>query len=69
VAKSRFLLVATPLSGFRAPCIRAFLISLQKMTFSTGSDDTGRILLQKEIAVHKKGKKLHVTFFRVKGGR
>jgi hypothetical protein len=24
-------------SGFRVPCIRAFLISLQKMTFSTGS--------------------------------
>jgi hypothetical protein len=32
------------------------------------SDDTIRILLQKEIAVHKKGKQLHVVFFRVEEG-
>jgi hypothetical protein len=35
MARSRSLFVATPLSGFWAPCIWAFLISLKKMSFST----------------------------------
>jgi hypothetical protein len=34
VARCRSLFVATPLSGFRAPCIWAFLISLKKNKFS-----------------------------------
>jgi hypothetical protein len=34
-------------SGFRAPCIWAFLISLGKMSFSTGSEDVIPILFQK----------------------
>ena len=37
VARGRSLFVATPLSGFRDPCIWAFLSSLRKMIISAGS--------------------------------
>ena len=37
VPKSSSLFVATPLSGYRAPCVWAFLISLKEMSFPTSS--------------------------------
>jgi len=39
VARGRSLFVASPLSGFRLPCIWAFLISLGEMSFSTDSKE------------------------------
>src|SRR4030065_1456970 len=44
VARSRSLFVATPLSGFRAPCIWAFLSSLRKMIISATAYKTACLM-------------------------